>query len=98
MRKHYSLDENPGLGASGLFYYYMVLARTFKVLELDALRDPEGVERRPFLDLAAALLARQKADGSWVNEGSGRWWEDNPALCTAYAVLALSEAYGAMEE
>jgi hypothetical protein len=31
----------------------------------------------------------QAADGSWVNDRNGRWWEDRALLCTIYALLAL---------
>ena len=30
----------------------------------------------------------QQPDGSWANP-NGRWWEKDPNLVTAYAVLAL---------
>ena len=34
------------------------------------------------------LAEEQKEDGSWQNVHP-RWWESNPVLATAYAVLAL---------
>ena len=37
----------------------------------------------------AALLARQRADGSWANPNE-RWMEGEPVLTTAYALLALA--------
>ena len=41
-------------------------------------------------DLTDALLASQRADGSWVNSAD-RWQEGQPELVTLYAVLALEE-------
>jgi hypothetical protein len=31
----------------------------------------------------------QQADGSWVNTGSPRFFENVPLLCTSYALVAL---------
>jgi hypothetical protein len=36
------------------------------------------------------MIALQRPDGSWVNS-EGRWMEDNPVLCTTYALLALRD-------
>jgi squalene-hopene/tetraprenyl-beta-curcumene cyclase len=38
--------------------------------------------------LALKLMNLQQRDGSWSNE-NGRWWEKDPALATAYAVLSM---------
>ena len=40
-------------------------------------------------ELIAALVKRQKPDGSWVNENN-RWLEGEPNLVTGYALLALT--------
>jgi squalene-hopene/tetraprenyl-beta-curcumene cyclase len=37
-----------------------------------------------------ALLASQRADGSWINSAD-RWQEGQPDLVTVYALLALEE-------
>ena len=37
-------------------------------------------------------LNLQRADGSWAND-NGRWWERDPNLVTAYAVIALEMIY-----
>jgi len=42
-------------------------------------------------ELIDALVAAQRPDGSWVN-ATTRWQEDQPALVTCYALLALEEA------
>lgn len=41
-------------------------------------------------DLTDAVLASQRADGSWVNSAD-RWQEGQPELVTVYALLALEE-------
>ncbi len=32
LTKHYSVEENPGLGQRGLYYYYQALAKTLALL------------------------------------------------------------------
>lgn len=90
IRKHYTLDENPGLGTAGLFYYYVVFARTFRALGVRTLQDSAGVEHDWYRDLLTKIVSLQKPEGHWANDNP-RWWEASPSLCTAYAVLALSE-------
>jgi squalene-hopene/tetraprenyl-beta-curcumene cyclase len=34
------------------------------------------------------LVSLQKFDGYWMND-NGRWWENDPVLCTTYSLLAL---------
>jgi squalene-hopene/tetraprenyl-beta-curcumene cyclase len=41
--------------------------------------------------LGLKLINLQKTDGSWANENN-RWWEKDPALVTAYTVMALEFA------
>jgi squalene-hopene/tetraprenyl-beta-curcumene cyclase len=85
---HYSLEENPGMGKEGLYYYYHTMAKALSAygVETLALRDGKSVNWRH--DLARRLLDRQNGDGSWVNE-SGRWMERDPVLVTAYSLLTL---------
>lgn len=42
-------------------------------------------------DLIAKLVSQQKEDGSWANRVD-RWMEGDPALVTAYSLLALQHA------
>jgi squalene-hopene/tetraprenyl-beta-curcumene cyclase len=42
--------------------------------------------------LALKLLNLQREDGSWANE-NGRWWEKDPVLVTAYAVITMEMLY-----
>ena len=39
---HYSLDENPGLGQQGLYYYYHTFAKTMSVLGEPTITDAAG--------------------------------------------------------
>ncbi|MGC8642490.1 MAG: prenyltransferase/squalene oxidase repeat-containing protein [Isosphaeraceae bacterium] len=86
---HYSLDENPGLGQVGLYYYYHTFAKTMSVLETPTITDAAGASHDWRTELAEALAKRQQPDGSWVNR-SDRFMEGDPNLVTAYALLALA--------
>jgi squalene-hopene/tetraprenyl-beta-curcumene cyclase len=89
--EHYSLEENPGMGSAGLFYYYQAFARALAALGVDEFADSAGKQHDWRAELVAELAARQQPDGSWINENS-RWLEGNPNLVTGYALLALSYA------
>jgi squalene-hopene/tetraprenyl-beta-curcumene cyclase len=89
LKKHYDLDSNPGMGTAGQYYYYHTFAKALSALGLDTFVDDKGVEHEWRKELIDALAARQKADGSWINENS-KWLEGDASLVTAYALLALS--------
>jgi squalene-hopene/tetraprenyl-beta-curcumene cyclase len=86
---NYKLDENPGMGTAGLYYYYNTFAKALSATGLDTFQDAAGKKHDWRGDLIVALASRQKADGSWVNENN-RWLEGDPNLVTAYALLALT--------
>lgn len=87
--KNFTLDENPGLGQQGLFYYYHTMAKALSVMNVDHLTASDGkwVDWRK--ELAQKLVGKQKGDGSWIND-SGRWWENDPVLVTAYSLIAMN--------
>ena len=87
--KHYALDANPGMGKSGLYYYYHTFAKALNASGLTAVVDDNGQKHDWRKDLIEALASRQRADGSWVNEDS-RWLESIPNLTTGYALLSLT--------
>ena len=86
--KHYSLQENPGMGTSGLFYYYHTFAKALDALGESSLKDAQGDAHDWRAEMIAKLAASQRPDGSWVNADE-RWLEGNASLVTAYALLAL---------
>ncbi|MFD2257819.1 hypothetical protein ACFSSA_14145 [Luteolibacter algae] len=90
--KNYTTEENPNMGAEGLYYYYQAMAKAMNASGIDKLKLADGTEADWRKDLAGALLTRQRENGSWVND-NGRWMESNPILVTAYTVLALEEIY-----
>lgn len=91
IRANYSVDENPGLGQQGLYYYYQTFAKALALLGKPTLEDARGVRHDWRADLTAALASRQNADGSWVNKAD-RFMEGDPNLVTSYGLLALIHA------
>jgi squalene-hopene/tetraprenyl-beta-curcumene cyclase len=88
-RQFYTLEENPGLGQQGLFYYYHTFAKALDVMGVDLFEDASGAKHDWRRELADHLAEIQKENGSWVNSAD-RWYEGDPNLVTAYTLLALS--------
>ncbi len=96
IRANYTLDENPGApNKQGLFFYYNAFAKSMLAFGEPQVTDTAGVTHNWREDLSAKLVSLQNGDGSWINKDSPRWWEGNPHLCTARAVIALNQAVGA---
>lgn len=89
--KHYSLDENPGLGERGLYYYYQTFAKAMALIGKPTVVDSSGKEHDWRAELVAALAKRQGVNGSWVNK-SDSFMEGDPNLVTSYGLLALAYA------
>ncbi|MGE3308873.1 MAG: cycloartenol synthase [Limisphaerales bacterium] len=85
---NYTLEENPGMGQEGYFYYLHLMTKALTAAQIDTLRLRDGREVRWREEVASRLLALQQPDGSWVN-ANPRWWEADRNLVTAYVVLTL---------
>ncbi len=92
LAKNYTLDENPGMGPAGMFYYYQTMSKALSAANIDMFKLDNGKEADWRKDLGNKLLSKQREDGSWANE-NGRWMESNPVLTTAYTVLSLEQVY-----
>ncbi len=94
-RRHWTLDENPGMGEQGIYYYYTIMARALSLLGVNEL--PAIKEGDPTIkwrdELIAKVVSLQKPDGSWVNKNN-RFWEGDPVLSSFYAMLTLEYALG----
>lgn len=92
--RHYTLEENPGVGTDGYYYYLMVFGRalaatgepTVMVVEEDTARLADWPD-----DLIDRLLAMQEPDGS-LRVLDDRWLESDPVLITAYGLIAAQHA------
>lgn len=95
---NYTLEENRGMGGrgresgsqSGLYYYFHAFAKCLATLGTPTIETADGPKRWA-RDLFAALAARQRPDGSFVNM-DGRWWEQDPVLVTTYCISAMNYA------
>jgi hypothetical protein len=93
VRKHYTLEENPGMKQSGLYYYYHVFAKAMAAWGEEPFADAAGKKHYWKRELFEALAKRQQQDGSWHNEGDKAFGETDPNLATAFAVLSVSYCY-----
>jgi squalene-hopene/tetraprenyl-beta-curcumene cyclase len=81
--ENFTLEENPGMGPQGLFYYFHTMTKALTLAQIDTIGGKQW--REP---LALKLLNLQKNDGSWQNENN-RWWEKDQPLVTSYCVITL---------
>jgi squalene-hopene/tetraprenyl-beta-curcumene cyclase len=101
---NYTVEENPGMGAAGQYYYYLAMARALDAVGAEFVNGPEisrefranpdRADRPAFRwgqDLTTKLRTLQSDDGSFRSLNP-RWMEDNQVLITAYSVLALQAA------
>ena len=88
LRNNYTLAENPGLGPQGIFYYYHTMTKALTVYGADYIELKDGSKINWRQELALKLMNLQLKDGSWMNQ-NGRWWEKDPVLVTAYAIISL---------
>ncbi|MFO1482286.1 MAG: prenyltransferase/squalene oxidase repeat-containing protein [Verrucomicrobiaceae bacterium] len=92
LQKHYSADENPGLGAQGLYYYYQTMSKALSIAKIDFIKTKDGKLIDWRADITQKLLGLQKGDGSWSNT-EGRWMESDPVLTTSYILMALGRIH-----
>lgn len=88
LKKNYDLETNPGMGKSGLFYYYHTMSKALDALGESNFVDAKGASHEWKKELFAELKKSQQPNGSWVNTDS-RWMEGDPNLVTGYVLLAL---------
>lgn len=90
IQKNFSLDENPGLGAAGQYYYYHTFAKALSAMGDENIVDADGQSHAWRDELVAKLAELQEPNGSWLNSLNDRWFEGDPNLVTGYTLLALS--------
>lgn len=97
LQANYTLEENPGLGKQGLYYYYHTMAKALSAAKVTKLKLEDNTLIDWRQELAKKLLSQQREDGSWVNSNA-RWLETQPDLVTSYAVLTLEQIYYSIPE
>ena len=85
IRKNYTLEENPGQGQRGLYYYYQTFAKAMALLGKPTIVDAKGVEHNWRAELVAALAKRQDPSGGWANRDD-RFMEGDPNIVTSYGL------------
>lgn len=90
--EHFTVEENYGMGAQGLYYNYHTMAKALRLYGKTTIVDAKGVSHDWYQELVEKLISVQKPNGSWMNENS-RWMEALPVLATSYAILSLDTAY-----
>jgi squalene-hopene/tetraprenyl-beta-curcumene cyclase len=98
-QRHWALDENPGMGDSGRYFFYNVMTRALAAFGTPALRREGATDVDWRREAARVIVSLQKngetaGEGYWVNEGSSRFWEGDAVLVTSYSVLALETVLG----
>jgi squalene-hopene/tetraprenyl-beta-curcumene cyclase len=88
LRRNYTLEENPGLGQQGLYYYYHTVAKALTAYGEDTFTDAAGKSHDWRYELLNKLVAQQDVAGFWKNP-VGRWMENDPVLVTSYSLLAI---------
>jgi len=93
IRRHWTVEEHPGLGRQGLYFYYLTVAKALRAYGEEPLRLADGTLCDWRAELTRKLISLQRKEarsglGYWVND-EGRWMENDPVLVTAYAVLTL---------
>lgn len=96
--KHWSLEENPGMGEEGLFYFYNVLSKSLATFGRDEIPVPGKASVLWRDALVKKLISVQKVEsttghGFWVNKNN-RFWEANDVLVTSYTLIALEVTLG----
>lgn len=95
--RHWTLEENPGAGLEGLYYYYNVLTKGLAAYGQDVIPRDSGPPLQWRREVIEKLLSvqRTEADGAvyWMND-KGRYWESDKVLVTAYSLIALQMALG----
>ena len=83
LAKNWTVDENPGMGSQGLYYFYDIMARALSAARVE---DVGGHLWKK--ELSAKIVSLQRPDGSWSNDNN-RFWEADPVLCTSFAMIVL---------
>ena len=89
--ENYTLEENPGIGAKALYYYYMVFAKALQAMGEPVITDARGNKHNWREELAAKLLSLQLPDGSWVNDKNPAEMQANKTLVTSFSMMAIEE-------
>jgi len=91
--KHWSLEENPGMGDASLFFFYNILSKCLSAYGQDLIQTENNGLVNWKVEMAKKLIKVQTIEaktgrGFWVNKNN-LYWEGYPELVTAYSIIAL---------
>lgn len=93
--RHWSLEENPGMGRRGMYFFYQVLTKCLDAYGMDLIQPPTATDPINWRPLVARKLIEMQSiepnsgNGFWINKDKGDYMENDPVLVTAYALLTL---------
>ena len=82
IENNYTLEENPGMGMQGYYYYLCTMARALSTMGVDEINGHNWRE-----EMIDKLDELQYVNGGFRSVES-RWMENNDILITAYALIA----------
>ena len=87
LKNHYDIENNPGLGKEGYYYYLHLMAKSLYIYNEDTLETKKGkiFWKKTILK---KMLSLQHYKGYWVNKEK-RWQESNPVLTSCYALMTI---------
>lgn len=90
VRNNYTLEENRNIGADGLYYYYLTMAKALSAYGEPFVATADGSKHNWAKELSDRLLSLQRMDGSWVNHASAKWLESDAVMVTSFAIRTLA--------
>ncbi len=94
---NWSLEQNPGMGTQGLYYFYNIMAKSLAAFGQEAVPSKGGKPVSWRTEMVRKLVTLQRIDkdgsGYWVNDNN-RWQEGDPTLVTCFTLIALDTAIG----
>lgn len=86
IEQNYTLEENPGLGMQGYYYYLCTMARALDAAGVDEINGKNWRE-----EMIDKLFELQFGNGAF-RTFDARWMENNDILIAAYALIAVQHA------
>ena len=90
VQDNFTLEENRNIGADGLYYYLLTMAKALAAYGEAEIVTTDGAKHLWAKELSDKLISLQYPDGSWKNTQSDRWMEDDSVMVTAFAIRTLS--------
>ncbi len=91
IKANYDFNQHPGMGMVSYFYYLQTAAGALEAYGVTSVPDAKGRERNWIADMLTKVMSLQKDDGAWKNDNP-KYWEGNPLLATARAVITMNHA------